>query len=644
MYVSMFSFASITAPTLRVARGTSRLVRAVLREAERLRGCCPEEFENRALRLRAAQCHAEHPTENLVECFGLAYEAVRRVRGIELHACQVSGGIVLARGGVAEMATGEGKTLTAVLPTVMWGMMGRGVHVITTNDYLADRDSHELKPIYESLGLSVACITQKLEPEARRQAYTRDITYATASEIGFDFLRDRMTLGPEHAQQRPYRYARLHQAAEGLLQRELFAAMVDEADSVLIDDARTPLIIGVESPHSIAMTSLYRWCLGKALELKLEDDFTLFPQQRQALLSDEGAQKILLGDKPAFGQGLATECLLQHVERMLEALYFYQCNKQYTVLNNEIVLLDESTDRTLEGRKLQRGLHHCLEAKEGLPLTTGTKTGSQVSVQSFFRMYRHLSGMTGTAWHARKEFRKIYRLKVTSVPTHRPCLRWGMPPRVFVSAEAKSRAIAEQSQALLAAGRAVLVGTPSVRASLVLSRCFQEAGIPHQILNAFHEAQEAEIIARAGQSNSLTIATNMAGRGTDIKLAEAVRNAGGLHVIVTDMNASGRVDRQLIGRAARQGDPGSYQYMLSLDDELFTGLQDSTKNGWKGRAWAGRGGEITSRWLRIFRGQQRRIERHHARQRHKMFKNEKKKREASLRMGLCPYLEADDTG
>ncbi len=628
---------------LRVARGTKRLVHKILRQAADLRSCSEEELQQRSVWLRARQSRAAHPADLLVECFSLGYEAVRRRRGITLHPCQISGGIVLARGGVAEMATGEGKTLTAVLPTVMWGMMGRGVHVITTNDYLADRDARELRPIYESLGLSVACITQKLEPEARRQAYSRDITYATSSEVGFDFLRDRMSLGPEWANQQPHRYAAQASAAQDLLQRELFAAMVDEADSVLIDDARTPLIIGVEAPHTVAKTSLFRWCLCKAADLRMHDDFSLFPRQRQALLSDEGARKILLGDKPQFGHGLATECLLEHIERMLEALYFFQRDKQYTVLNGEIVLLDESTDRTLEGRKLQRGLHHCLEAKEGLPLTTGTKTGARVSVQSFFRMYRHLSGMTGTAWHARKEFRKIYRLKVRSIPTHRPCLRKGASPRVYVSQQAKSQAIVDEARQMVEAGRAVLVGTPSVRASLALCEFFQEADLPHQVLNAFHEKEEAEIIARAGQTNMITIATNMAGRGTDIKLADSVRDAGGLHVIVTDMNASGRVDRQLIGRAARQGDPGSYRYLLSLEDELFLGLAEESRQRLRDRAWGDRSGKLATSWLRLFRRQQRRTERHQAKQRQKMFKEEKKKREESMRIGLCPYLEADDT-
>lgn len=618
----------------RVAPGTARLVKRILAQADSLKQLPLDELRQLAVQLRRQVRAATKPENMTVPAFSLATAVIHRIRQIDLHPCQVSGGLILTRGRVAEMATGEGKTFTSVLPTTLWAMLGRGVHVITTNDYLAERDAQELRCIYEALGLSVGFIVQSLEPEARRQAYARDVTYGTASEIGFDFLRDRMAEGPQQGAEHRH-WKPTH--ADQLVQRPLFAAIIDEADSVLIDDASTPLIIGVEARQQPSSVSMYRWARTAVERLQPDVDYLLFPKQRQVMLTDRGARSILLGGKPRFGAGLANETLLEHCEKMLTAHFFFRRGKQYTIDDGEIALIDESTNRTLPGRKLQRGLHHCIEAKEGLVISAGTDTGSKISVQRLFRRYRHLAGMTGTGWNVRKELRNVYGLSVTCVPTNKPCLRNAWSTRVFRTQYAKYAEIVEQVLRLQEAGRAVLIGTPNVSASQRLSLTFEEHGIEHQTLNALHEEMEATIIADAGEPGRVTIATNMAGRGTDIKLHPTVREAGGLHVIVTELNSSARVDRQLVGRAARQGDPGSYQYLLSLEDELIAGDKERAETD-KGDQESAR--ELPGRLIRKFRQRQEKQERYQARNRKRLLKQDKKLQESYKRAGLCPFLEA----
>ena len=632
-----------SASNLRVAKGTDKLVRVILQEALLLENLSDEELSHRIATVRSQTKFSERDEALLSTIFSLGFEVIRRLKGITLHPCQVSGGILLSQGVILEMATGEGKTLTAVLPTIYFAMHGKGVHVVTTNDYLAERDADELKPIYNYFGLTVGCITSDAEPENRRQAYQRDITYATAKEIGFDFLRDRMTYGPTGDAPHPLRYTNLsHQAQQNILQRGLYAAIVDEVDSVMIDDARTPLIIGQESPQSTSMTLLYRWCHRAVSLLTYNEDYILHPQYKMAMLTELGAQKVLLTEKPLFSQGLTNEIILEHLERMLEAHLYYHFDKQYTVENDEIVLLDESTGRKMEGRKLQRGLHHCLEAKQGLPLSAGSKTASRITVQSFFRLYTVLAGMTGTAIDAKAEFKKIYNLKVKPVPTDLPCKRQMLPARAFISMEAKCKAIALEVKKCQASGRPVLVGTPSVSASVVLSSFLQEQEIEHRILNAHNVASEAEIISQAGATNCITIATNMAGRGTDIKLKDDVAKAGGLHVIATEFHQSARIDRQLVGRCARQGDPGTYQFMVSLDDELFQSWPAAWIEHKKRKARPDENGELPSGYIRHFKNAQKSLERRHLKSRKKMLKQEKKQNEMYARLGFSPYLETID--
>ncbi|MBB01444.1 MAG: preprotein translocase subunit SecA [Planctomyces sp.] len=640
MISPLFPIHSVSAS--RVASGTANAVSRILQEATHLRDSDASEMKLHAARLRLEIGRSGRPLNSLAACFALTYEVIRQQRNLELHPCQISGGLIVARGGVAEMATGEGKTLTSVQAAALWGLAGRGMHVVTSNDYLAQRDATELAPIYAALGLSVGCITKRSTPDQRRKAYRCDITYATAAEVGFDFLRDRMTLGASQSSTsvRRLQIPAADQTSTGLLQRPLFAALIDEADSVLIDDARTPLVIGSETEQTRADRSLYRWCAKRVRTLKIDRDFTLFPANRQALLTTTGMQHLLLGGAPRFSAGLTSDDLLTTAERMLEAIHFYRRDKHYTIEKRQIILLDESTDRPLPGRKLQAGLHHCLEAREGLPITAGSKTACQISVQSLFRMYDHLGGMTGTGRDAASEFRRIYGMRVSAVPTHRPSQRSRFPPRVFHNAAARDYAVISTTLKQLQAGRAILIGTPSVAASLRVSRALEEAGISHSVLNALHEAEEADIIATAGQPGRVTIATNIAGRGTDIRLADDVQDAGGLHVILTEMNPSARVDRQLIGRCARQGDPGSYQFLLSLDDELLQRLSPQQRSVLKQRSLPLINGELPRRWLNLFRRIQRGQEQRDTRNRTEMLKVESDRREACRRMGLCPYLEA----
>lgn len=616
----------------------------VLRLARQLQSASVDDLRSQARAIRwRLQSGEPHPSL-ITEVFPLGFEAIRRTLGLELYPVQALGGMVMAHKGIAEMQTGEGKTITAVLPAILFGLSGKGCHVVTVNDYLASRDAGELKVVYNLLGLSVGCITLDLEPEARRQAYSRDITYGTSKEMGFDFLRDRMQLGvhdqSQNHESRLYQHARGNE--HGLVQRGQFCALVDEADSVLIDEARTPLLIGVNHTQPPKMVALYRWCSQSFRMLDPDIDFLLQPKKRRSHLTDHGSRKVSMIGKPSLLDTIDPEQILETMERTLDAHYFFESDRHYGLQEDEIVLLDESTGRIMDGRKLQQGLHHCLEAKEGVPITAGMKNAARITLQSFFRQYDHLAGMTGTASNAKREFRRTYKLKVHTIPTHRPCIRRGEQHRVFASLDQKWSAIAVDVLKKLETGRAVLIGTPSVAASERLSQKLTSLEIPHQVLNARFEEMEAEIIANAGQHQAVTVATNMAGRGTDIKLADSVREAGGLHVIATEMHSSARIDRQLVGRGARQGDPGSYQFFLSLEDELLAAVPTERLQRYQKKTRANVHGELSRSWVKLFRRTQRFLERQHRTNRKKMLKYEKKQAESYRRIGLNPFLEAAD--
>jgi preprotein translocase subunit SecA len=574
----------------------------------------------------------------LPDVYALAIEATDRTLGLRHYPVQIVGAIVLFEGGIAEMQTGEGKTITAVLPAALRAMAGRGVHIITANEYLARRDAAQLAPIYERMELSAGCVTAGSPDDQRRDAYACDITYGTASEVGFDFLRDRLKAGAEY--QDSARREIFHDGQSGAaVQRGQFFALIDEADSILIDEARTPLIIGMEQRNRPASVGLYRWADRIADQLDAGADFLFDTRRRQSHLTEAGARKVTLIAKPTSIDVFHTERIYQHVEKSLTARHGFSRDKDYVVVDDEVSIVDESTGRIMEGRKWQEGLHQAVEAKEGVPVTPATTSAARITIQSLFRRYQHLAGMTGTAAQVAGELRRVYSTPVTIVPTHRPCIREGLPPRIFESLQAKYAAVTKDVARLVRDGRAVLIGTPSVAASELLSRFLQAVKVEHVVLNARQHAHEAEVVAAAGQPGRVTIATNMAGRGTDIELHPAVAERGGLHVIATEMHSSARIDRQLVGRCARQGDPGSFQFFLSLEDELLRTLEPRELRRLQSRARPGPDGVLASRWLSVFRSAQRRLERLHAKQRQQMLKHEKQQLKRFHSMGLDPFLE-----
>ncbi len=580
----------------------------------------------------------------LIESYALVRQASRRITGMQHFPVQLMGGIALFEGHVAEMQTGEGKTLTAVLASFLRALPGKGCHVVTVNDYLAGRDKEKMGPISEMLGLTVGCIQSEMQDDERRAAYQCDITYGTAKELGFDFLRDRLKMENGGFDKRRQNRAASNATDQQLVQRGHYFALVDEADSIFIDEARTPLIIGLTQPNSSSQTTLLRWCHRVSKQLKEEVDYIFDTDHRCADLTDEGCRNILLMAKPSLLNGVSAEEFYTHVEKALTADLAFQRDRDYVVDEEEVVIVDESTGRMMHGRKWQEGLHQAVEAKEMLPITPDTAQAARVTIQRFFRQYKHLAGMTGTAATARRELAKSYKLKVSVIPTHRKCLRAGMPSRVFISLDAKWAAVVETVVDLHQSGRAVLIGTPSVRASESLGERLQSAGIPHRILNARYHEVEAEIVSEAGQPGRVTIATNMAGRGTDILLAEAVRVNGGVHVIATEMHSSQRIDRQLIGRAARQGDPGSFQFLVSLEDELLRGLPPERVERLKKQAGTGNKGELPRDWLSVFKSTQSFLEKTHRKQRKALLKQEDSHKRTYENMGLDPFTELTDEG
>ena len=486
----------------------------------------------------------------LPEAFAVVREASKRVTGMRHFDVQMIGGVVLHRGKIAEMRTGEGKTLVATLPVYLNALTGKGVHVVTVNDYLARRDSEDMGRIYKALGLSVGLIVHDMDFPARRAAYAADITYGTNNEFGFDYLRDNMVVSEDQ-----------------MVQRELNYCIVDEVDSILIDEARTPLIISGPGEKS---TDLYRVLAGVVATMNEGEDYTVDEKQRQVAPTEAGIAKAekMLGIGNLYDNEHGVDFSHQ-LMCALKAKALMHRDRDYVVKDGQVIIVDEFTGRLMFGRRFSEGLHQAIEAKEGVKVERESQTLATVTFQNYFRMYKKLAGMTGTAKTEEQEFQKIYNLPVVVIPTNKPLIRVDYPDVIYKTKLAKYKAAANEIEECHKSGRPVLVGTTSIAQSEELSAMLKRRGIPHNVLNAKYHEKEAEIISHAGQYGAVTIATNMAGRGTDITLGEGVPELGGLHIIGTERHESRRIDNQLRGRCARQGDPGSSKFFLSLEDDLM---------------------------------------------------------------------------
>ncbi len=485
----------------------------------------------------------------LPHVFAVVREASRRVLGMRHFDVQLLGGIALHEGRIAEMKTGEGKTLVATLPVVLNALQGKGVHIVTVNDYLARRDAEWMGRLYTFLGLEVGVIVHGLSDEERKQAYHADVTYGTNNEFGFDYLRDNMKFYP-------------HQ----LVQRHLNYAIVDEVDSILIDEARTPLIISGPAEDSSAQYARVNAIIPR---LKRDHDFTVDEKARTVTLTDDGVQKveeILEVDNLFEPENIS---LQHHVLQGLKAHHLFARDVDYIVKDGKVVIVDEFTGRLMEGRRFSDGLHQALEAKEHVKVEAENQTLASITFQNYFRMYDKLAGMTGTADTEAVEFKEIYDLDVTVIPPHKPMIRKDFPDVVYMTQQDKFKAIADDILKLYEKGQPVLVGTTSIEKSEILSRLLKKNKVPHEVLNAKHHEKEAQIVAHAGEKGRVTLATNMAGRGTDIVLGPGVRELDGLHILGTERHESRRIDNQLRGRSGRQGDPGSSRFYLALDDTLL---------------------------------------------------------------------------
>ncbi|MCU1807032.1 preprotein translocase subunit SecA [Cytobacillus firmus] len=508
-----------------------------------------EQLSEKTEEFKARYQKGETVDNLLTEAFAVVREAAKRVLGLYPYPVQLMGGISLHDGNISEMKTGEGKTLTATMPVYLNALTGKGVHVVTVNEYLASRDANEMGQLYEFLGLTVGLNLNGLSKEEKQAAYAADITYSTNNELGFDYLRDNMVLYKEQKVQRPLHYA-----------------VIDEVDSILIDEARTPLIISGSAQKS---TQLYIQANAFVSRLKKDEDFTYDEKTKGVQLTEEGMTKA----EKAFGIDnlfdISHVALNHHITQALKAHSSMHLDVDYVVQDDEIVIVDQFTGRLMKGRRYSDGLHQAIEAKEGLEIQNESMTLATITFQNYFRMYEKLAGMTGTAKTEEEEFRNIYNMNVVVIPTNRPIARDDRADLIYATMDGKFRAVVEDIAERHKKGQPVLVGTVAIETSEIISKYLSKKGVPHNVLNAKNHGREAEIILDAGKQGAVTIATNMAGRGTDIKLGEGVKEIGGLCVIGTERHESRRIDNQLRGRSGRQGDPGVTQFYLSMEDELM---------------------------------------------------------------------------
>lgn len=597
-----------------------RFIKRVNKHAEVLKTLGQKNIAEQLVIVRSKLLREGFIEDNLALSFALIREMAEQTLNMRPYDVQLMGGWIMINGMLAEMETGEGKTLTAALPASTAALAGAPVHVITSNDYLAQRDANLIRPLYEALGLSVGIIQDGMETEDRRAAYACDITYCTNKQIAFDYLRDRLAMGNKSSQLR-HKLGQLHSEndAQGpLLLRGLCFAIVDEADAVLVDDARTPLILAKDRSNP-EQEQTYQQALTLAAQLNLNDDFLVRFREREIELTEAGQDRLAELSKQLSGVWTGARRREEMVEMALSARYLYTRDKHYLVKDNKVQIIDENTGRAMADRSWENGLHQMIECKEHCPVTGEREVMASLTYQRFFRRYLRLSGMSGTAQELAAELQTVYRLNVMTVPPRKPCQRFVLRDRVYRTLEAKWHAVITRVRDLHRMGRPVLIGTRTLADSELLSTILATNKLPHRVLNARQDQQEAEIIAQSGESGRITVATNMAGRGTDIHLAKGIAELGGLHVIATERNDARRIDRQLFGRCARQGDPGSCEAILCLEDALATQHYPKSLLQWL----AGKRQNLRPLpyWLgyNLIRFAQKLTEKEHQRTRHNLF-------------------------
>ncbi len=597
--------------------------------------------EARSLQYRVRS--GESPLDIIPETYSLIREAGRRALNMRHYDVQILGGIALAHGCIAEMQTGEGKTLTATLPLILHSLAGKGAHLATVNDYLAERDAQWMEPLFKMLGISVGIVLTPDQQDQRRKAYASDVTYGTAKEFGFDFLRDRLLLRAAGRLVDGFLGAgsdqRWSSAGDSPVQRGMHFCLVDEADSILIDEARTPLIIGSLGDEAREIIiAMYQWAAENAPAYLEDEHYTVDPETRKIELTAKGRQLVRSLPRNETMRGAPMIDLYEFTERAIRVLRDYHLERQYVIVDEEIVIVDEFTGRLAEGRKWRDGIHQAVEAKEKLEVSVPTGQAARITIQDLFLRYQHLAGMTGTAATSARELRKIYRTPVIQVPTNRPPQRVQLPDRVYGTMTEKFKAIVEEVKEIHALGRPILIGTRSIDKSNLLAGMLRDEGLTVDVLNANEIAREAEIVAQAGRLGQITVATNMAGRGTDIKLKDEIRELGGMFVICTELHDAARIDRQLIGRCGRQGDPGTYRQYLSLDDDILKNAFGLKKADVYRRVGENASGALPG-YVTVIRRAQRKVERKHFRDRMTLLYHEKERTKIQKEMGQDPYLD-----
>lgn len=630
-------------------RAKRRLAKAALllpaiRQFEQQFGQLPDDqLKVEANKLRGRSRAGDMSKDFMAAGFGLVSVACWRVLGMRPYDVQLTAAVVMFQGALCELATGEGKTLTATLPVFLRALTGKGTHVATVNDYLAKRDAELMTPVYQKLGLSVAFLQQKMEDQERKGAYRCDVTYGTASEFGFDFLRDRLKMRGGQVASKPFWSPWTSQPGQTpedpRVQRGHFFVLVDEADSIFIDEARTPLIIS--SPTRVAKEEecvMYFWADRVAKQMKPSQHFTLDVKKDKVEITEFGRSFIRYSNPPSGPHAPAMDKLIEAVEKALQANFRFIRDHHYMIHEDKIVIIDESTGRPMPDRQWREGLHQAVEAKERTPIHLAADHAASITYQSYFRQYSCLAGMTGTIVQNSQEIQRVYKLTVVPVPTNKKIQRVLLPDLVFPTEQAKFDAIVADVKKLRDIGRPVLIGTRTVETSEALSSRLTALEIPHRVLNAKQDKEEALIVSQAGQPGTITVATNMAGRGTDIKLGPGVAELGGLHVIGTERHEAIRIDRQMLGRAGRQGDPGSGQFYLSLEDKLLEALgtqfhEQLIKEGRSGvnKNW--------NQYRKLFVKAQMITEKKHYRQRLDLMHYERQRRELLGDLGADPFVD-----